>query len=304
MLAVLAAATAWGTSGTAQAVADLGAPVVVGAARTVSGALALWVAAAVVLGADRGRAVVGRRPEEVAAAPRPPAVLLPGRGRWSGAVVVAGLAVVVSQVSFFAGVAITGVAIGTVIAIGSAPVVAGLLQWGLGGRRPSVRWWCATALAVIGVSLVLLVGADGPAVDVVGVALALLAGSAYGVVTVASGRVMATGVRPTTAMARVFLVGGAPALVLLLAGDPSPLVSVPGASLVLWLGIVTVAIPYLLFARGLRRLPPATVGTLTLAEPLVAAVLGVAMLGERPGPASAVGGLLLVVGLALAARDR
>jgi DME family drug/metabolite transporter len=49
---------------------------------------------------------------------------------------------------------------------------------------------------------------------------------------------------------------------------------------------------YLLFAAGLRRLPPATVATLTLTEPVVAALLGTAVLGEQ---------LTLVAGLVMAA---
>ena len=41
------------------------------------------------------------------------------------------------------------------------------------------------------------------------------------------------------------------------------------------------ALAYVLFARGLGRLSAATVTTLVLAEPLVATLLGVAVLGER-----------------------
>jgi DME family drug/metabolite transporter len=68
-----------------------------------------------------------------------------------------------------------------------------------------------------------------------------------------------------------------------------------------WLGLVATAGTYLLFARGLTRLPAATVSTLNLAEPLTAATLGLLVLGERPGARAAVGALILLTGLALAA---
>jgi DME family drug/metabolite transporter len=45
----------------------------------------------------------------------------------------------------------------------------------------------------------------------------------------------------------------------------------------------------------------ATAGTLSLAEPLTASLLGVLVLGERPSPAAAAGAVLLAAGLALAA---
>lgn len=68
-----------------------------------------------------------------------------------------------------------------------------------------------------------------------------------------------------------------------------------------WLGLVTTGAAYLLFARGLRRLPTATVGTLSLAEPLTAATLGLLVLGERPAPPAALGAVTLLAGLLLAA---
>jgi len=71
-----------------------------------------------------------------------------------------------------------------------------------------------------------------------------------------------------------------------------------------YLGLVPTALAYLLFARGLRRLPATRVATLTLAEPLTAAALGVALLSERPGAPAAAGGALVLCGLVLAATDR
>ena len=50
---------------------------------------------------------------------------------------------------------------------------------------------------------------------------------------------------------------------------------------------------------GLRILPAGPVATLVLAEPVVATVLGVVVLGERLGPAGWVGCLLVLAGLAL-----
>jgi DME family drug/metabolite transporter len=65
----------------------------------------------------------------------------------------------------------------------------------------------------------------------------------------------------------------------------------------LFLGAVPTALAYVLFARGLKHLAPGETATLTLAEPLTAAALGVLALGERPGPVGLAGAGLVLAGL-------
>ena len=277
-LAVVAGAATWGTTGTSQALADVAAsPVAVGAARTVSGALVLVLVTVATGGSLR-------------AVTAPPSALL-----------LAGGSIAAYQVFFFAGVDATGVAVGTVVGIGSVPVLTGLLAWAVDAERPQPRWWAATGLAVVGATLVLGTSGSSTELDALGIVLALLAGLAYAVLTVASRRLLDAGVPPTVAMARVFVVGAVPSAVLLVVADGATLATPRGAALVAWLAVVTVGLGYVLYARGLRVLPPAAVGTLTLTEPLVAALLGVAVLGERPGPVAVVGMLCLAAGLVLVA---
>src|SRR4051794_7874259 len=97
---VLFAAVLFGTTGTARAIGPDLDPLAVGAARIVVGAV-LLAAFAVVRGGVRAPA--GRR-----------------------TVLFAGACVAVYQATFFAALAETGVAVGTVVAIGSAPAFAGL----------------------------------------------------------------------------------------------------------------------------------------------------------------------------------
>jgi hypothetical protein len=64
------------------------------------------------------------------------------------------------------------------------------------------------------------------------------------------------------------------------------------------LGLVATAAPYLLYARGLRSVRSGTAGALTLAEPLTAALLSVALVGERISMAQAIGCLIIFGGMA------
>jgi DME family drug/metabolite transporter len=270
----------FGTTGTAQALGAHGtAPPVVGGLRIAIGGLLLAF-----LALARGRW-------------RPVAAIL--RGEQALAVLLGMAAAAAYQVCFFSGVATTGVALGTLVAIGWGPVCAGLVGLGI-GERPTARWAAATALAVTGGAVLLLAGRSAHVVPL-GVLLALGAGTSYAVLTVAGRHLVARG-RDATDVMTVFFAGAAVLLLVVWVGrDLRPLAGAPGLATVAWLGVFATAVPYLLFGRGLRSLPAATVTTLTLAEPLTAALLAVLLLGERPAPVAWLGAALIAAGLVVMA---
>ena len=121
---------------------------------------------------------------------------------------VAAVAVAVYQLCFFAAVARTGVAIGTVVAIGSGPVFTGLLSWMLHRERPSRRWAMATAAAVCGcAALIVGGGAQAGGQMVSGVLFALLGGLLYAFYAVTAARAISTGGSSNAVMGVMF--GGA-----------------------------------------------------------------------------------------------
>ncbi len=281
---VLLASLCFATTGTAQALGPGGIdPAAVGAARVAFGG-ALLVAVALLL---RRRSGGTRR-------------------RWARGPVIAGAAgVALYQVSFFAAVDDTGVAVGTIVALGSAPTLAGALEWALRGRRPEARWVGATALACAGVALLALAGGGEAGISLPGVGLALIAGGSYATYTLSAKRLLDDGHAPESVMAAAFGLGAIALLPVLILSGPGWLASGGGLALALFLGIVPTALAYILFARGLRGIEASEAATLTLAEPLTAALLGIVVLGERVGGAGAVGALLVLAGLlALAVRPR
>jgi len=56
--------------------------------------------------------------------------------------------------------------------------------------------------------------------------------------------------------------------------------------------------PYIIYVRALGLISASRVGTLALAEPLTATVLGILLLAERPSLHAAIGGLLVFAALA------
>jgi DME family drug/metabolite transporter len=277
-LQVLLAAVCFGTTGTAQALGPDASPVTVGAARIAVGALLLLLAQRLVTRADAGP--------------------------WARGPLVAGaLGVAAYQLCFFAAVKDTGVAVGTVVALGSAPALAGAGGWLLDRRAPGGAWAAATALACAGVALIALAG-GGSEVSAPGVALAVGAGASYAAYTLSAKRLLDAGHAVEPVMARLFGWGGVLLLPVLVLGDTGWAVTPGGAAMALWLGAVPTALAYLLFARGLRHLPANEVATLTLAEPVTATLFGAIILSERPGAGAIIGIVLILAGLALLALPR
>lgn len=277
---MVAAAVLWGTTGTAQALAPDGTtPLGIGAVRLVVGAAVLVALAA------------GARATGSGALPRSMVAV--------GAACVAGY-----QLTFFAAVDRTGVAAGTIVAIGSAPAFAGLLGWAVRRERPVARWWPATALAVAGGALLVAGGSgDDVRLDAAGLLLALGAGASYAGYTVAA-KAMLDEHAPLRVMGVLFA-GGAVLLAPLLLVEPLGWVAEPrGVAVALHLGVLTVGASYLLFGLGLGGVQVATAGTLTLAEPVTAGLLGMAVLDEALSWLAWVGVVLVFAGLVLLATPR
>ena len=287
VLAVLAAAVLFGTTGTAQALGPDGTtPLSVGMARLVVGGGILGLLA---LGTGlRRRAAAGPRP-----AARADLALM----------ALTAVAFVAYQPLFFLGTAANGVAIGTVVALGSAPVLAGGLEWALTRRAPSGVWLTATGAATLGVALLAFGGApgDGGDLDAVGLLGSVGAGASFAVFAVAQRRLLDRG---WSALTVVGAMGGGAAVLafpLLLATDLSWIGRAGGVAMTLWLGLATTTLAYVLFTWGLQSLRAATAAALTLAEPLTAGLLGVLVLGEQLSPLAIIGVVVLAAGLALLA---
>jgi drug/metabolite transporter, DME family len=277
-LFVILAAVLWGTGGTAQALAP-GAedPLSIGVLKIGIGGPAMLLFAAFSGGLTRGSgAYAGWRPLPVLAC----------------AVLVASY-----QVLFFTGITLTGVALGTISAIGSLPVWAGLIDL-LFGKRPDARWLGATALAIAG--SMLLIGSGGSvSVDPRGVLLCIASGGGLVVFTaIAKGLLQE---RPhSVVMGVTFSLGAVLLSPTLLFSDPGWVLSPTGLAVALELGLAATALAYILFASGLSKVSVSTAATLTLAEPLTAGLLGILVLGERLTPVAVAGMGLLLVGLLLA----
>ena len=294
VLAVLAAALLFGTTGTAQALGpDDTTPLSIGVMRMVIGGTGLALIAFTLAARHR------RRRPDTAAVPRLDAKAL-------GLMTLTGACLALYQPLFFLGTERNGVAVGTVVALGSAPILAGLLEWAITRRMPSPTWMAATALATLGV---VLLGFGGEAAgaggeggtDPVGLLGSVAAGASFAVIANAQRRLLDGGWDPFTVVGAM---GASSAVIfacLLPFVDVSWLGTTSGLVMALWVGLATISIAYVMFTWGLSGLTAATAATLTLGEPLTATVLGIVVLGERLSALAVIGVVVLAAGLALLA---
>lgn len=269
---VISAALLWGTTGTAQAFAPAGFDSrVIGALRLLIGGLAL-------LGLAIKRKELGQLSDWK---------LLP--------VLLAGAFTASYQLCFFSAVAKTGVAVGTIVGIGSAPVAGGLLGRLFRGERLSRNWVMATTLAIGGCTLLSLGGGDVD-VDLFGILLALGAGVSYAAYTLVI-KGMLECHSANAVMAVVVCAGAVMLSPVLLSIDLDWIMHPRAIAVTLHLGLATMALSYWLFARGLKTVPVSSAVTLSLAEPATAATLGIVVLGEQLTLTSALGIALIFAGL-------
>ena len=279
----LSAAILWGTTGTSQHFAGTGL------SSYWIGALRLAIAAAffalLVTATERGRP----------ARPAPP-------GLWRRQLL-AGIAIAVYNLAFFAGVRLAGVAVGTTIAIGSGPLFAGALQALITRRPPVGLWWLGTALAISGGAAIALGSGGVATVDATGLVLCLTAGFSYAVYTLTA-KSLSTHATPARASLWVFGTAAVIALPVAWLIVPSGVADLVAAgprswAVVAWLGVVATGVSYLLFSTALRFISGATGVALALGEPLTAFTLAVLLLGEPLRASGLVGIALIMTGLAL-----
>lgn len=270
-LSVVAASVLWGTTGTAATFAHGVSPLAIGAVAMGLGGLLQALFAARHVAAQSGSLFGRWRPVSLGAA-----------------------AVAVYPLAFYSSMHLSGVAVGTVVSIGSAPVAAALIER-LVDRKPLRRRWMLGALLGVGGAALLSFAGHAPSgsapataapaagdwSSTAGLLLGLLAGTTYALYSWTAHRLTGQGVTSRAAMGSIFGLGGV-LLMPVLAVTGAPLLDSWGnISVGAYMAVVPMFAGYLLFGWGLARVGASTATGISLLETVVAAVLAVLVVGER-----------------------
>jgi drug/metabolite transporter (DMT)-like permease len=168
------------------------------------------------------------------------------------------------------------------------------------GERPQPLEWIGLIAAFSGLVYLNLPGLGAPSIH--GALLMLLAGAAWGLYSL-RGRTAGT---PLARTAESFRYATLPALALAAAGLPHAHVSPAGVWFAVASGALASGLGYAAWYTVLPRLSATRAGTIQLAVPVVAALAGTGILGERVSLRLALSAVAILggVGLAISAKAR
>lgn len=184
----------------------------------------------------------------------------------------------------------------------ASPLLIAALAVPLLSERPTARRLLWGVLAVVGVAMMVM--APGVTLDPVGVLAGAAAPLCMAVGTVLSKR-WGRPVGPVPYAAWQLTAGGLVIvpIALLVEGAP-PALDGPALAGYAWLALIGAALAYVLWFRGVGKMPAGAVAFLPLISPLVAALLGWLVLGETLTPFQGAGFVLALLAVCCAQRTR
>jgi DME family drug/metabolite transporter len=215
-----------------------------------------------------------------------------GRAAWTRIAVI-GVLAALYQSCYFTAVALTSVALATLVTIGTAPVIV-LGVYRVTGRQAGRLAPVASCLALAGLGLLVgLPSGFSETAVLASAGMAVLAAAGFAAVTLTGARPV-PGLDDLTVTGFGFTLGG---LILMpLAAAVGGLSFRPGpeaVGLLIALGTGPTAVAYTLYFGGLRKAAASTATLLTLLEPLTGAILAAFILGQRLSAAGIAGAATL-----------
>lgn len=283
-IAVLLAAFLWGTTGTVASFAPGLSPLAIGAAAMGGGGLlqAILASKSIFNHLNRINAHL---------------IIL----------IIGVISVFIYPLAFYSSMHLAGITIGTVVSIGTAPLFTALLERIFDRKLLSMTWFVSFIFGVTGVIL-LSIGEShtdvAPTISTVdgqlfGIFLGTVAGLSYALYSWCAKKLIDQGIEAKASMGLIF---GFAALLLL------PTLLFTGENLfeeniniyvVSYMMLIPMFLGYVLFGFGLKTVPASKAITLTLFEPLVAAVFAIMLVGEKLAPIGWLGMLLISICLVL-----
>ena len=273
ILAVILAATLWGTTGTIQAlIPEYKEPLVVGAIRLYLAAIYLFL---ISIFFDKN--------------------LFSAIFKFPVLIAFSGLFMMLYNMTFFAAVLISGVGVGTAITIGSAPIWAILFEFIILKSTHGFNKLIGAILAVTGICVLMLFD-DNTDWSNLGAFLALLSGLSYALYSLSTSRIVKKLSHHNTA-AWTFLIAAFFSTPVFIYFPSSWVFAHDAIYHLIFLGMFATGIAYSFFTFGLKYLTSSTAVMLSLVEPIIAVILAIIILGEFFSMSQYLAIMVIIIGL-------
>lgn len=262
--AIAVAAILWGTTGTAASFAPNVSPLATGAfAMGVGGVLMVLRSIKHLL---EDKALLLAQPKNL---------------------VLGGLSVAIYPLAFYSSMKLSGVAIGTVVSITSAPFFTVLLERLISKKLISLNWIISFIFGGVGVILLTIGKQTETTIHPIdklhhwGICLGLIAGLAYAIYSWAARQMIENGVRSNSSMASMFAFAAILLLPSLWFTADNLFTGAINISVAVYMATVPMFIGYLFFGYGLKHIHASTATMITLLEPAVATLFAIIIVGEQ-----------------------
>lgn len=282
ILAIIIASFLWGTTGTVASFTPNVSPLATGAFAMGVGGLLLVFTSVNALINDMARLLTNRK------------LLLIG-----------GLSVAIYPLAFYSSMRLSGVAIGTVLSIASAPFFTMLLECIISKKSISKRWLLSFTLGLLGIVLLAMGKINQTEHDsellyyYSGMLLGLGAGLTYALYSWAAKCMIDKGIHSKSAMSSMFGLAAFVLLPSLLVTGDNLFASTSSSLVVTYMAAVPMFLGYVLFGYGLNYVEASQATLITLLEPAVATVMAVLIVGERFSAIGWLGIALIIICLVL-----
>ncbi|WP_210447568.1 DMT family transporter [Vibrio crassostreae] len=199
---------------------------------------------------------------------------------------VSALALAVYPLAFYSSMKLSGVAIGTVVSIATAPFFSALLECLISkDNNINKRWLISFTIGVVGIGLLVFSESSsesdsGDDLKLLGIGLGLVAGLCYAIYSWATKALIDKGIKSQAAMGSIFGLGAMLLLPTLWFTGENLFSSQTNVLVISYLTLIPQCLGYVAFSFGLRHVTASSANLLTLFEPVVAAVLAVCVVGE------------------------
>lgn len=196
------------------------------------------------------------------------------------------LALAVYPLAFYSSMKLSGVAIGTVVSIATAPFFSALLECLISKKNNINKHWLTSfSIGVVGIGLLVFsesssANEPGDDLKLLGIALGLLAGLCYAIYSWATKALIDKDIKSQAAMGSIFGLGAMLLLPTLWFTGENLFSSQTNVLVISYLTLIPQCLGYVAFSFGLRHVAASSANLLTLFEPVVAAVLAVCVVGE------------------------
>lgn len=262
ILAVILASVLWGTTGTAATFAPSLSPLLIGSlAMGIGGILQCTLAISKII---KDRHLLTKH---------------------FGFLIVGAIAVMIYPLAFYSSMRLSGVTIGTVVSIGSAPILSAIIEYISSDFRLTKQWLMGASCGILGI--ILLAFSENNSTTnqydhiTIGILLGLIAGFTYALYSWSARQLMLKGIATKLAMGATFGCGGILLIPVMLLTGSALFDSLTNMAVCVYMALIPMFLGYLFYGYGLSKISASSAITISLLEPVIAAILAMLIIGEQ-----------------------